>query len=74
MKDLLNCESQTGKMPKNDGQTLEFIKFSLKVGKRQNKLEIIKSVRKVPMGLSISPRQFRELFFQKSSNKALESQ
>ena len=60
-------------MPKNDGQTLAFIKFSLEVGKKQNKFEIIKSVKKVPMGLSIPPRQFRELFLQKSSNKALES-
>ena len=60
-------------MPKNDGQTLAFIKFSLEVGKKQNKFEIIKSVKKVPMGLSIPPRQFREIFLQKSSNKAFES-
>ena len=49
-------------MPKNDGQTLESIKFSLEVGKRQDKFEIIKGVKKVPMGLSISSKQFRELF------------
>ena len=60
-------------MPKNDRQTLESIKFSLEVGKRQNKFEIIKGVKKVPMGLSIPPKQLRELFFQKSSYKALES-
>ena len=60
-------------MPKNDGQTLESIKFSLEVGKRQDKFEIIKGVKKVPMGLSISLKQFRELFLQKSSNKALKS-
>ena len=60
-------------MPKNDGQTLESIKFSLEVGKRQNKFEIIKGVKKVPMGLSISSKQFRELFLQKSSNEALKS-
>ena len=60
-------------MPKNDGQTLESIKFLLEVGKRQNKFEIIKGVKKVPMGLFVPPKQFRELFFQKSSNKALES-
>ena len=60
-------------MPKNDGQTLAFIKFSLEVGKRQDKFEIIKGVKKVPMGLSIPPKQFRKLFLQKSSNKALES-
>ena len=62
-----------GKMPKNDQQTLESIKFSLEVGKRQNRSENIKGVKKVPMGLSISPKQFRELSFQKSSNKALKS-
>ena len=60
-------------MPKKDGQTLESIKFSLEVGKRQDKFEIIKGVKKVPMGLPLSPKQFRELFFQKSSNKALKS-
>ena len=60
-------------MPKNDGQTLESIKFSSEVGKTQNKFEIIKGVKKIPMGLSISPKQFKELFLQKSSNKALKS-
>ena len=60
-------------MPKNDGQTVESIEFSLEVGKRQNKFEIIKSEKKVPMGLSISPKQFRELFLQKSNNKSLKS-
>ena len=60
-------------MPKNDGQILESIKFSLEVGKRQNKFEILKGVKKVPMGLSISSEQFGELFLQKFSNKALKS-
>ena len=60
-------------MPKNDGQTLESTEFSLEVGKRQNKLEIIKSVKKVPMGLSISPKRLRELFLQRSSNEVLKS-
>ena len=60
-------------MPKNDRQTLESIKFSLEVRERQNKIEIIKGVRKIPMGLSMSPKQFRELFLQKPSNKALKS-
>ena len=60
-------------MPRDDGQTLESIKFSLEVRERQNKFEIIKSVRKIPMGLSISPKQFRELFLQKPSIKALKS-
>ena len=60
-------------MPKNDRQTLESIKFSLEVRERQNKFEIIKGVRKIPMGLSISPKRFTELFLQESSNKALKS-
>ena len=60
-------------MPKNHRQTLESIKFSLEVRERQNKFEIIKCARKIPMGLSISPKRFRELFLQKPSNKALKS-
>ena len=62
-----------GKMPKNDRQTLESMKFSLKVRERQNKFEIIKRVKKFPMGLPISPKQFKELFLKKSSNKASKS-
>ena len=61
------------KIAKNVKQTPETIKFSLEVGKRQDKFEIIKRVKKIPMGLSISPKQFRELFRQESSNKALKS-
>ena len=61
------------KIAKNVKQTLETIKFSLEVGKRQDKFEIIKGVKKIPMGLFISPKQFRELFLQESSNKALKS-
>ena len=61
------------KIAKNVKQTPETIKFSLEVGNRQDKFEIIKGVKKIPMGLSISPKQFRELFFQESSNKALKS-
>ena len=61
------------KIAKNVKQTAETIKFSLEVGKRQDKFEIIKGVKKIPMGLSISPKQFRELFLQESSNKALKS-
>ena len=60
-------------MPKNDRQTLESIKFSLEVRERQDKFAIIKGVRKIPMGLSISPKQFRELFLQKPSIKTLKS-
>ena len=61
------------KIAKNVKQTPETIKFSLEVRKRQDKFEIIKGVKKIPMGLSISPKQFRELFLQESSNKALKS-
>ena len=73
MKNLLKLLKFNGKMTKNDRPTLESIKFSLEVRERQNKFEIIKGVRRVPMGLSISPKQFRELFLPKSSNKALKS-
>ena len=73
MKNLSKLLESNGEMPKNDRQTLESMKFSLEVRDRQNKFEIIKGVRRVPMGLSISPKQFRELFLQKSSNKALKS-
>ena len=61
-------------MPKNDRPTLESLKFSLEVRDGQNKFEIIKVEKKIPMGLSISPKQFEEIFLQKSSNKALKSQ
>ena len=47
-------------MPKNDRQTLESIKFSLEVSVRQNKFEIVKGIRKTPMGLPILPKQFKE--------------
>ena len=60
-------------MPKNDRPTLESIKFSLEVRERQNRFEIIKGVKKIPMGLPIPPKQFRELFLQKSNNKSLKS-
>ena len=62
-----------GKMSKNDKQVMESIKFSLQVKEGQTKLETIKCVKKIPMGLPISPQQFRELFLQKPSNKALKS-
>ena len=61
------------KIAKNIKQTPETVKFSLEVGKRQDEFEIIKGVGKVPMSLSMSPKQFRKLFFQKSSDKALKS-
>ena len=60
-------------MSKNDKQTPESAKFSLEVRERQTKSETIKCVKKIPMGLHISPKQFRELFLQKPSNKALKA-
>ena len=60
-------------MSKNDKQTPEPAKFSLEVKERQNRSETLKCVKKIPMGLPISPKQFKELFLQKPSNKALKS-
>ena len=60
-------------MPKDDRQTPETVKFPLEVRERQNKFEILKGVKKIPMGLPIPPKQFKELFLQKPSNKALKS-
>ena len=58
-------------MSKNDKQTPESAKFSLEVRERQNRSKTLKYVKKIPMGLPISPKQFKELFLQKPSNKAL---
>ena len=57
-------------MSKNDKQTPESVKFPLEERKRQNNSETLKHVKKFPMGLPISPKQFKELFLQKPSNKA----
>ena len=57
-------------MSRNDKQTLESVKFPLEERERQNKSETLKRVKKFPMGLPISPKQFKELFLQKPSNKA----
>ena len=57
-------------MSKNDKQILESVKFPLEERERQNKSETLKRVKKFPMGLPISPKQFKELFLQKPSNKA----
>ena len=59
-----------GKISRNDKQTLESVKFPLEERERQNKSETLKCVKKFPMGLPISPKQFKELFLQKPSNKA----
>ena len=56
-------------MSKNDKQTPESVKFPLEEKERQNKSETLKCVKKFPMGLPISPKQFKELFLQKPNNK-----
>ena len=58
------------KILKNDKQTLETVKFPLEVGERQNKSETLKRVKKFPMGLPLSPKQFKGLFLHRPSNKA----
>ena len=58
------------KIVKNDKQSPESVKFPLKVRERQNKSGTLKCVKKFPMGLPLSPKQFKELFLQGPSNKA----
>ena len=57
-------------MSKNDKQTPESVKFPLEERERQNNSETLKCVKKFPMGLPISPKQFKELFLQRPTNKA----
>ena len=57
---------------KSDKQTPEFIKFTSEVRERQNKTNTLKFVKKIPIGLPLSPRQFKEfdgLFLHRPSNK-----
>ena len=57
---------------KNDKQILETMKFILEVRERQNKTKTLKCVKKVPIGLPLSPKQFKEfdgLFLHRPSNK-----
>ena len=56
-------------MSKNDKQTPESAKFSLEVRERQAKSKTLKCVKKFPMGLPISPKQFKELFLCQPNNK-----
>ena len=58
------------KISKNDKQTLETVKSPLEVREGQNKSKTLERVKKFPMGLPLSPDQFKELFLQESSNKA----
>ena len=47
---------------KNVKQTPESVKFPLEVRERQSKTSTLKFVKKIPMGLPLSPKQFRELY------------
>ena len=61
------------KISKNDKQTPETVKSPLEVRERQNKSKTLERVKKFPMGLPLSPDQFKELFLQESSNKVSKS-
>ena len=56
-------------MSKNDKQTPESVKFPLEERERQNKSETLKRVKKYPIGLPLSPKQFKELFLQRPTNQ-----
>ena len=45
---------------KNVKQTPESVKFPLEVRERQNKTNTLKFVKKIPIGLPLSPKQFKE--------------
>ena len=45
---------------KNDKQTPESVKSPLEVRERQNKTNTLKFVKKIPIGLPLSPKQFKE--------------
>ena len=47
---------------KNVKQTPESVKFPLEVRERQNKNNTLKFVKKIPTGLPLSPKQFKELY------------
>ena len=57
---------------KNVKQTPESVKFTLEVRERQNKTVTPKFVNKIPMGLPLSPKQFKEfngLFLHQPNNR-----
>ena len=57
---------------KNVKQAPESIKFTLEERERQNKTNTLKFVKKIPIGLPLSPKQFKEfdgLFLHPPSNK-----
>ena len=45
---------------KNIKQTPESVKFTLEVRERQDKTDTLKFVKKIPIGLPLSPKQFKE--------------
>ena len=47
---------------KNIKQTPESVKFPLEVREGQNKTNTLKFVKKIPISLPLSPKQFRELY------------
>ena len=60
---------------KNVKQTPESIKFPLEVREGQNKTKTLKFVKKIPIGLPLSPKQFKEfdwLFLHWPSNRVSE--
>ena len=57
---------------KNVKQTPESVKSTLEVRDRQNKTNTLKFVKKLPIGLPLSPKQFKEfdgLFLHWPSNR-----
>ena len=57
---------------KNVKQTPESVKFTSEVRERQNKTNTLKFVKKIPIGLPLSPKQFKEfdgLFLHWPSNR-----
>ena len=45
---------------KNVKQTLKSVKFTSEVKERQNRINTLKFVNKTPIGLPLSPKQFKE--------------
>ena len=59
------------KISKNDKQIPESVRSPLEVRERQNKTNTLKFVKKIPIGLPLSPKQFKEfdgLFLHRPSN------
>ena len=57
---------------KNVKQTPKSVKFTSEVKERQNRINTLKFVNKTPIGLPLSPKQFKEfdgLFLQWPNNR-----